>query len=174
MLKILAAVVVLAVAGLLVAAALRPPTFRVERSVLVNAPPEAVLAQISDFKAWRAWSPYEALDADMQRTYGGADRGVGATYAWVGKKAGAGRMRVVSTTNREVAIALDFDKPFKASNTAAFTAEPVGDATRVTWAMSGPAPYVSRLMGLVFNMDRMIGRDFETGLSNLKSVAERN
>ncbi|MDG2530916.1 SRPBCC family protein [Caulobacter endophyticus] len=174
MLKIIAAVVVLALGGLLVAAALRPPSFRVERSVLVNAPPETVLANVADFKAWRAWSPYEALDADLSRTYGGAERGVGATYAWAGKKAGTGRMRILSATDREVAIALDFEKPFKASNTAAFTAEPAGDATRVTWAMSGPAPYVSRLMGLVFNMDKMIGRDFETGLSNLKSVAERN
>lgn len=174
MLKILAAVVVLAIAGLLVAAALRPPTFRVERSVLVNAPPETVLAHVSDFKAWRSWSPYEALDADLQRTYGGAARGVGATYAWAGRKAGTGRMRIVSATNREIAIALDFEKPFKASNTAAFTAEPVGDATRVTWAMSGPAPYISRLMGLVFSIDKMIGRDFETGLSNLKSVTERS
>ncbi|MEH0194803.1 SRPBCC family protein [Caulobacter sp. CCNWLY153] len=174
MLKILAAVLVLALTGLLVAAALRPPVFRVERSVLVNAPPEAVLVHVSDFKAWRAWSPYETLDADLQRTYGGAERGVGATYAWAGKKAGAGRMRIASATSREVAIALDFEKPFRASNTAAFTAEPVGDSTRVTWVMSGPAPYVSRLMGLVFNMDKMIGRDFETGLSNLKSVVERN
>lgn len=174
MLKVLAAVLVLALTGLLVAAALRPPVFRVERSVLVNAPPEAVLVHVSDFKAWRAWSPYETLDADLQRTYGGAERGVGATYAWAGKKAGAGRMRIASATSREVAIALDFEKPFRASNTAAFTAEPVGDSTRVTWVMSGPAPYVSRLMGLVFNMDKMIGRDFEAGLSNLKSVVERN
>lgn len=174
MLKIVAAVVVLAVTGLLVAAALRPPVFRVERSVLVNAPPEAVLAQVSDFKAWRAWSPYETLDADLERTYGGAQHGVGATYAWAGKKAGTGRMRIVSATGREVGIALDFEKPFKASNTAAFTAEPAGGSTRVTWTMSGPAPYVSRLMGLIFNMDKMIGRDFETGLSNLKSVAERS
>ena len=174
MLKIVVAVVVLALAGLLITAALRPPTFRVERSVLINAPPEAVLTQVSDFKAWRAWSPYETLDTDLQRTYGGPDRGVGSTYAWAGKKAGTGRMRILSATNREVAIALDFEKPFKASNTATFTAEPAGGATRVTWAMSGPAPYVSRLMGLVFNMDKMIGRDFEAGLSNLKSVAERN
>ncbi|PLR26722.1 polyketide cyclase [Caulobacter zeae] len=174
MFKILAAIVVLAVVGLLVAAALRPPAFRVERSVLVNAPPEAVLAHVADFKAWRAWSPYETLDADLSRTYGGPERGVGATYAWAGKKAGTGRMRIVSATNREVAIALDFEKPFKASNTAAFTAEPAGEATRVTWAMAGPAPYVSRLMGLAFDMDKMIGRDFEAGLSNLKSVAERN
>lgn len=177
MLKIVAAVVVLAVAGLLIAAALRPPTFRVERSVLINAPPEAVLAQVSDFRAWRAWSPYETLDADLRRTYGGPDggsgRGVGATYAWAGRKAGTGRMRIVSATNREVGIALDFEKPFRASSRAAFTAEPAGEVTRVTWWMSGPAPYVSRLMGLVFSMDKMIGRDFETGLSNLKSVAER-
>ncbi|PXA84120.1 polyketide cyclase [Caulobacter sp. D4A] len=174
MLKIIAAVVVLGIAGLLIAAALRPPTFRVERSILVNAPPEAVLAQVSDFKAWRGWSPYETLDADLQRTYGGAERGVGATYAWAGKKAGTGRMRIDEAASRQVRIALDFEKPFKASNTALFTAVPEGDVTRVTWSMSGPAPFISRLMGLVFNMDKMIGRDFETGLFNLKTVVERS
>ncbi|MBI1683603.1 SRPBCC family protein [Caulobacter hibisci] len=174
MLKIIAVVVVLGLAGLLVAAALRPPTFRVERSILVNAPPEAVLAHISDFKAWRAWSPYESLDANLARTYGGAERGVGATYAWAGQKAGTGRMRIDEITNRQARIALDFEKPFKASNTALFTAVPEGDVTRVTWAMYGPAPYISRLVGLVFNMDRMLGRDFETGLFNLKTAVERS
>jgi uncharacterized protein YndB with AHSA1/START domain len=73
----------------------------------------------------------------------------------------------------KVVIKLDFMKPFEAHNTAEFTLTPAGDGTTVTWAMYGPQPYVSKVMGTVFNMDKMIGRDFETGLANLKVLAEK-
>lgn len=173
MLKIVAAVSALALAVVLILAALRPPSFHVERSVLIAAAPQAVLEEIEDFRAWRAWSPYETVEPDLQRSYGGAERGVGATYAWSGRKIGAGRMRILSADERQIRIALDFERPMKSSNLAVFTAEPQGEFTRVTWSMNGPSPYLSRLLGLAFDIDSMLGRDFETGLSNLKSVAER-
>jgi hypothetical protein len=51
--------------------------------------------------------------------------------------------------------------------------EPEGAATRVTWTMEGKSPYISKLMGLFFNMDKMIGKDFENGLANMKATAEK-
>jgi len=163
----------LVILGLLAVAALRPATFRVARSVIVRAEPQAVQDLIVDFRAWSRWSPYEGLDPAMSRTYEGEARGVGAIYGWSGNgKAGSGRMEVVEVSDRRVAIRLDFLKPFEAHNLALFTLEPEGDGYRLTWAMEGPAPFMTRLMGLVFNMDRMVGRDFETGLANLKAVVE--
>ena len=111
----------------------------------------------------------------MKRTFGGAPAGQGATYAWEGNdKAGAGRMEIAeSTPSSKIAIKLDFIKPFEARNMAEFTLQPQGGVTQVTWAMHGPSPYIAKLMGIFFNMDQMIGKDFETGLANLKTASEK-
>ena len=174
MLKIVVVGVVIAIVAILAFAATRPDTFVVRRTAVIDAPPEALVARVEDFHQWRAWSPWEKMEPDMARTYEGPERGVGAAYAWTGKKVGAGRMEIQKVVPaREVTFRLDFLKPFKATNTGRFTFEPEGAATRVTWSMEGGVPYVSKLMGLVFDMDKMIGKDFEAGLANLKAQAEK-
>ena len=156
---------------LLLTAASRPKHFRVERSLLLQASPEQVLAMLQDFRRWTLWSPWENMDPGMQRTYSGAGSGQGAVYAWSGNgKAGAGRMEIREVRANGLLIQLDFSKPFVAHNTAEFTLTRQGEATQLNWAMYGPSPFVSRLMGLVFNLDRMIGRDFEKGLANLQAA----
>ncbi len=174
MFKIVIAGIALVIVAVLVFAATRPNTFVVRRSAVINAPPEKLVVMVEDFHQWRAWSPWEKMEPDMARTYEGPARGVGAAYAWTGKKVGAGRMEILKVApSREVEIRLDFLKPFKATNTARFTFEPEGAATRVTWSMEGGVPYISKLMGLVFDMDKMIGKDFDAGLANLKAQAEK-
>ncbi|MDQ3071196.1 MAG: SRPBCC family protein [Acidobacteriota bacterium] len=168
---IVVAVLLLAVLGF---AATRPGQMHVERAVIVNAPPERVLPLVSDFHEWGNWSPYEKLDPSMRRAYSGSDRGVGAVYEWDGNgEAGQGRMEVIEVTPARVAIKLDFIRPFEGHNVATFTAAPEGSGTRVVWAMDGPVPYVAKLMSLFMDMDAMIGKDFEAGLVNLKSLAEK-
>lgn len=176
MLKWIALVVVLALAVVLVLAANRPGTFRVERSAYIQAPPEEVQGYIEDFHQWPRWSPFEKLDPAMQRTFSGAEHGRGAVYAWAGDgKAGAGRMEVVEIDpGRRVTIALEFLKPFKASNTAEFTLAPRDGGTEVTWAMFGPVPFVAKVMHLFFDVDSMVGKDFEAGLASLKGLAEKS
>lgn len=149
-------------------------TFRIERTNLVGAPPGAIHPLVADFHRWREWSPYEDLDPDLKRTYSGAEKGVGAVYAWEGNgKAGAGRMEIVEAPVPDrVTIRLDFSRPMRASHEAVFTFIPEGGATRVTWAMTGARPLLMKLMGLFVNFDRMIGRDFEKGLAKLKAAAE--
>ncbi len=161
------------VVSVLATAAMRPNRFRVERSRALPAPATAVLAQLQDFRCWAAWSPWEAIDPSMQRSYSGAASGPGAVYAWTGQgKAGAGRMEILEAGSSRVLIRIDFFKPFRASNTVEFTLTAQAGSTQLHWAMYGPSPFVSKLMGLVFNMDRLIGRDFETGLANLQAVLE--
>lgn len=171
---IIAIVAAAAVAALLGYAATRPDTFRVARSTVIQAPPERIYALLDDFRAWRAWSPYENLDPAMTRAYGGPARGLGATYAWKGdRKAGAGRMEIVqAAVPSKLDIRLDFAEPFASRNRALFTLAPEGDATRVTWAMEGPSPFMFKLMGVFMNMDKMVGADFEKGLASLKAQAE--
>jgi cbb3-type cytochrome oxidase subunit 3 len=156
----------------------RPDDFRVERKTSINAAPDTIFPLLDDFQRWPEWSPWEGKDPAMKRTFTGAPAGLGAVYAWRGnRKVGAGRMEIIETSPPlRLAIALHFLKPFEARNTAEFHLEPAGPATRVTtrvtWAMHGRSHPMMKTMGLFMNMDRMVGRDFETGLANLKRVSE--
>jgi uncharacterized protein YndB with AHSA1/START domain len=172
--KIIVIVIVVLVGGVLLFAASRPDSFRVERTASINAPPAKIFAQINDLKAWAAWSPYEKKDPAMKRTFGAVTAGKGAVYVWDGNKSvGKGRMEITGTAQpSKIVIKLDFLEPFEGHNTAEFTMDGKGGTTTVTWAMYGPANFVSKLMGVFFNMDKMIGSDFETGLANLKAISE--
>jgi uncharacterized protein YndB with AHSA1/START domain len=162
------------VAALLAAAAAKPGTFRIQRTKTIQASPERVFVLIDNFRQWDSWSPWEKLDPAMKRTFSGAERGQGAVYEWCSKgKAGQGRMEIMDTVApSRVAIKLDFLKPFEGHNMAEFRLDRDGDSTHVTWTMYGPHRYMCKLMSMFFNMDKIIGREFETGLANIKSIAE--
>lgn len=179
MLKTIVVIVVVAIvvslAVVLVIAATRPDTFRVARSTRIEAPPEAIFPLIEDFRNWSAWSPYETRDPAMKRSFGATTKGKGAEYAWEGNRnVGSGRMEITeSSAPSKVALDLHMLTPFKADNVVAFTLAPQDGATNVTWAMDGPVPYFAKILHMFFNMDRMVGGDFEAGLAKLKAVAER-
>lgn len=103
------------------------------------------------------------------------DSGKGAVSEWDGNKdIGKGRMEIVeSTPPSKVTMKLDMVEPFEAHNIIEFTLEPKGDATNVTWAMRGQSPYMAKIVHMFFNMDNMVGKDFETGLATLKAMAEK-
>jgi hypothetical protein len=174
MLKTILILVVIAIAAVFIYAATRPDNFRVERSADIAAPPEKIYVLIRDLRRWRDWSPYEKKDPAMQRTLSGPPAGVGAAYAWKGnKEVGEGRMEIIEATlPSQVRLQLDFIAPFQAHNIAEFSLQPQGTITRVTWALSGPSPFITKLIGVFMNMDKMIGGDFETGLAQLKALAE--
>jgi uncharacterized protein YndB with AHSA1/START domain len=173
-LLIAAAVLAAIVVVLLVYAATKPDTFRVERSILIDAPPGDIYAEIEDFRRWRAWSPYEDRDPNLARSYSGAEKGVGAVYGWEGDSSvGSGRMEILETSPAsQIVIALDFLKPMEAHNMAFFTMTPEAGATRLTWAMEGPSNLMFKFMGIFIDMDAMIGTDFEAGLAKMKSNLE--
>jgi len=172
--KIAAVVVLLPLVLVIGLAASKPNTFRYERMTEVQAPAETVFALVNDFHRWKDWSPYEKLDPAMKRTINGSPSGRGAVYAWESQgDAGVGRMEITESTNpSKIAIKLDFSKPFTAHNTAEFTFEPQGERTKVTWAMQGPNPFLAKTLSLFLDMDGLVGKDFESGLANLKSIAE--
>ena len=169
--------IVLAVilAGVLGLAATKPDSFSVQRSTTIQARPDKIFPLVADFHRWAEWSPWEALDPAMQRSHSGAPSGPGAVYSWHGNKAvGAGRMEVMAAqAPAQVTIKLDFIRPFEGHNSTDFSFVPQGDATLVTWVMTGPTPFVSKLMQVFFSMDKVIGKDFETGLAKMKAVAEK-
>lgn len=166
--------VVVLIAIFLTLAAMRPNSFRVERSIDINAPADKIFPLINDYKHWGSWSPYENVDPTMQRTFSGTPSGKGSVYEWTGNKnVGHGRMEIIDTAPpSKVVIKLDFFSPFEAHNIAEFTMRKQGNATNVTWAMHGPAPYMAKIMHMFFNMDRMVGGQFQQGLNSMKAVAE--
>jgi uncharacterized protein YndB with AHSA1/START domain len=175
-LGIIVGVIVLAVGGIAAyAAATQPDSFRVSRTLDISAPPEKIYPILTDFRRSPEWSPYEKLDPDMKRTHSGAASGKGAVYAWDGdSNAGAGRMEIVETVpNQSVTLKLDFIRPFEGTNVVEYKLEPKGSATQVSWDMHGPMPFLSKMICVFVNLDTMIGKDFEAGLANLKTLAER-
>ncbi len=175
MLKTIAIIIAVLIAGVLIFAATKPDTFRVERSASIKAPPEKIFAILNDFKQWGAWSPWEKKDPAMKRSFGATTAGKGATYGWEGNKdVGTGSMTITEAVpSTKLAINLDFLKPFEAHNIAEFTLTAQGDTTNVTWAMHGPANFMTKIVHVFMNMDKMVGPDFEAGLANLKAAAEK-
>jgi uncharacterized protein YndB with AHSA1/START domain len=171
----IASIAVIAVGGLLAMAAAKPGHFRLQRAGTMKAPPGQVFAALSDFRRWALWSPWETKDPAMTRRFSGPASGPGAVYEWEGnKEVGKGRMEIIEAVSPSaLRIKLDFFEPFEAHNVAEFTLASGGNSTEVTWAMHGPLPYMAKVMSVFCNMDRMVGKDFETGLANLRALTEK-
>jgi len=168
-------IILLLILVLVIFAMTKPNEFSIRRSISIHAPADKVYALIADFREWPKWSPWEKLDPGMKKTLSGVDMGKGAIYEWDGnKQAGAGRMEIIEAVPpSRVAIKLSFFKPFKAENKTLFTLVPAGDGTNVSWEMSGVNNLTLKIMGIVMNMDKMVGRDFEKGLAAMKAEAEK-
>lgn len=150
----------------------RMPSFEISRSALVEADPARVYDLVADFHQWPSWSPWEASDPALERTYGGAERGVGATYAWRGRKAGAGTMTITGATPERIEITLTFEKPFRATNETTFSLDPTpAGTTTVTWTMRGRRAGVVGVISRLVPIDRMLARDFDRGLAALDRSA---
>jgi len=175
MLKKISMGLILVIVVILGLALTQPDSYKVQRSARIKAPPAKIMGYLDDFHQWPAWSPWEKKDPNMQRTFEGASSGKGAVYAWSGNgDVGQGRMEIVEeNAPTQLAIKLDFIKPFASSNRTEFALQPQGESTVVTWTMTGPSLFVTKVMGVFFNMDKMIGKDFEQGLAQLKEAAEK-
>jgi uncharacterized protein YndB with AHSA1/START domain len=165
----------LLLAAILIFAATKPDTKRVERSIEIDAPPAKIFALLNDFHQWPQWAPQDKDDPSMTRTYSGGTSGIGAVSNWSGKRStGNGRMEIVeSVPDTRVSVKVDFVKPFAAHNLNEFTLQPAGATTRVIWSMQGSNLYVMKVMSVFINMDHEAGKHFEAGLKNLKTAAEK-
>lgn len=172
-LKAIGGAVAAGVGVLLVAAAFRPDTFRVQRSVTIAAPAAAVHPHINNLARMNSWNPFLQRDPAVRGSYRGPAEGPGAGYDFAGRQAGTGSVDIVASAPEKVTMRLHMREPMEGVNTVDFLIVPQGNATEVTWAMYGPSPYLSRLVGLVMDMDRMVGGAFEAGLAQLKQRAER-
>lgn len=169
-----AVVIVVGLLGVVAVASTKPATFSLERSLVIGAPAAVVYENLEDFHRWSQWSPWEKLDPQLTRTFSGEPKGKGAVYDWSGnKEAGRGRMTMQDTRAPElVDIRLQFFEPFEGDNRTLFTLAPAGEGTQVTWNMSGPNSFMGKVISVFADMDKMVGKDFERGLQNLKQISE--
>ena len=174
MLKLILLIVGSGIAGVLIYAAFKPTTFALERSTVIAADPQRVFALINDLRQFNRWNPFAQQDPGDTVHYEALTQGRGAAFSWDGPKAGAGRIEVSeSVALQRVAMSLEFKKPMNMRNEAVFSLNPEQGGTKVTWRMSGPMPYLNRLVTTFFDMDKMVGSQFEQGLAALKSLAEQ-
>ena len=171
------AIITLLIAAVLIYAATRPNTLRIQRSIDIQAPPEKIFALIDDFHNWPLWAPQDREDPTMRRTYSGSERGKDAISEWSGTgQSGRGSMSITeSVPPARVLVTADSIRPLRAHNLNEFALESRGAQTHVTWTwtMQGRSLYIMNVMGIFVNMDKSMGKHFESGLQNLKSIAER-
>jgi hypothetical protein len=173
-LKIALAIFVLIVV-LLVFAATKPNSFRVQRSITILASQQKVFSLINDLHAWDAWSADNG-GATPQKVYGGPASGKGATAEWdSGGRAGAAKMTITESTEpSRVLVEVDWRKPFEAHNVNEFTLQARGYETQVSWSILASNSYSMKLIGIFVNMPSEFGKHMELGLKNLKNAAEKN
>ena len=167
------AILAAALAGLILLAQSKPDTYQVQREIEVAAAPATIFQNLDDFRRWAKWSPWERLEAGVNKTYAGPPRGTGASYTWEGKNIVSGKLIVTdSTPPRTLAIRLELVKPRAETNHMTFELMPLPAATRVRWRMSGPTRFAAKLLSVFASTDAVIGRDLETGLARLKALCE--
>ena len=157
--------------------AMRPASFRIQRSAHVSAPPNVVFSIINDLHHWGRWSPYDKRDPNMKKTFAGPTEGPGASYTWNGNsQVGEGRLTIEESKPGElVRMKLEFSRappPFKATNEVNFVLVPSEGGTRVSWIMDGKCNFMHKAMSIFMDMDKMVGTDFEQGLANLNAAVQ--
>ena len=165
--------IALAIGLLLAIASRKPDQFRTARTLRIAATPDRLFGLINNLRQMNSWNPYALRETAGTTTYSGPEAGSGAHFDFAGPKSGSGFIEILeSTAPTRVVMRLAMHKPMKADNRVEFSVNPVGNACDVTWAMSGGQPLMMKAMGLLIDCDKMVGRDFEQGLANLKAIAE--
>jgi ribosome-associated toxin RatA of RatAB toxin-antitoxin module len=165
--------VALVVLGVFIVPLFLPKTYRVEKSILVKASPEACFDKVADLNQYRDWNPWSRQEPEASKKVEGTPKTVGHKYSWEGKKIGKGSLTVKKLDPPASAeIELEFIKPFQSLAMDRWTFAPEGGQTRITWINEGSLSYpVARLMGPFIGKN--LSQQFETGLESIRQLCER-
>ncbi|MBK6862059.1 MAG: SRPBCC family protein [Ideonella sp.] len=168
------AIVVLALAAVLVVGGwFISPRFSVTRSTVIAAAPDKVYALVADPRRWTEWTVWNQRDPAMQVEYSGPTSGVGAAWAWQSKTEGDGKMTFTAAEpGRRVAFDLYFPD-FGTTSQGELRFAPESAGTKVSWTMNGDFGSNPLFHWFALMADSMTGPDFEAGLANLKTLAEK-
>jgi len=169
--KILIGLAVL-VAGIIAAALLKSPDFRVERRLAIDASPEALFRWFNSHKKFNTFNPWLKMDPGAKVDYSGPETGVGAVSTWDGKLTGKSKATITeSNPNELVRLRMDWIEPMAGVSTVDYTFKPEGGKTTVTWAMYGKnESLASKVMSRVMDCESMCGPEFEKGLADVAKL----
>ena len=166
--------IIAAIAAFLFYVSRKPDSFALQRQININALPADIFPWINNLKNMNQWNPWSTQDAKSVIQYEGPEEGPGAVYTWAGGKMGQGKFQIVDTNSpTQIICRLLMIKPMAADNVVTFNLTSSNGPTTVVWSMSGKNGFINKLMHIVMNMDKMVGRDFDRGLANLKSLVEQ-
>ena len=159
---------------LLIIALFVPKSFNYEKSVTINAPIDSVWNKVNSLSALDKWSPWNDHDPQMKKELTGMDGTVGAMQSWESSIVGSGS-QTIATIEKPTLLEtqLNFYKPYKSHGKAYVKLVAEGSGTKATWGMTGNMPYPMNLMHVFMNMDKMMGKDWDNGLSKLKKLSEK-
>lgn len=148
--------------------------FSYQRSGVIKSTSEVIFPYISNFRLGGEWSPYEKIDPNMKKTFLGPDAQVGSVMEFEGNSdAGSGKLELLKIVPNElVEIKLTMTKPFYAENIVRYTLQSDDGGTRFTWSMSGDGGFLGKLMTLLIDCEKLVGDQFELGITNLKTLIE--
>jgi uncharacterized protein YndB with AHSA1/START domain len=152
----------------------RSSAYRIERSVTMAAPAADVYRFLEDMHQWPRWSPWDSLDPQVKRSYGGAERGKGASFFWDGNpQVGKGRLVITEAKpHAHLRYAVRFEVPLAAEMTYDFELAPAPSGTKLTWVLLGEHPFWAKLFALFVDLDKQLGGDMQRGLTDLKGLVE--
>ena len=150
--------------------------YSIERDIIINKPVSEVFQHLRFLKNQDHFSKWVMMDPNLKKSYRGTDGTVGFVYAWEGnKKAGKGEQEIKQIKEGErLDIEIRFKEPFEAIASTPFITEALpGNQTKVRWGLTSEMKYPMNVMLLFMNIEKMLGKDLEVSLSNLKRVLEQ-
>lgn len=152
-------------------------TYHVEREIVINKPLDSVYQFVKYLKNQEEFSKWSQMDPKMKKTFKGTDGTPGFISAWESEmeEVGTGEQEIVHIVpNERIDYELRFLKPFESTSQAFMSTQAVDSLhTKVTWGFDGKMNYPMNLTMLVMDFEGILGKDFEVGLSNLKSILEK-
>jgi effector-binding domain-containing protein len=172
--RFLLVLILIVIAAVLILARIEPNDILVSRHILIKAPKDSVFEQVVKFKNWTNWSPWYKMEPGMKITYSCTDGQPGSSYHWVGddKKTGEGEMTTSAINDSEMDFDVHYTKPYEGNASGILKTEDTAGMTKATWSLTMHTPTPFNAMNIFMNMDKMLGGDFENGLSNLKQYVE--
>ena len=152
-----------------------PKSYEVSRNIVINKSLPETFNYLKSLKNQDNWSPWGERDPNMEKEFKGTDGEVGFISAWKGnKEVGEGEQEIIGLVENElIETQLRFLKPFKSTSNAYIKVDDEQGATKVTWGFTGKNKFPVSIMMLFMNMEKAIGKDFEQGLTKLKSLLEK-
>lgn len=171
-LKILLFIVLGIIGILLILGLVGPKTFEVHRTTVIPASPDQVWPHVSSLQNMGKWSPWAKRDTAMEIELTGTDGTVGATQKWNSKKMGKGQQSITAIDpGKSVETELKFYMPWGVSTSTGYTQlQDTSGQTKITWGIKGENDFISKIFAVFMNFDKAMGKDFEEGLENLKTL----